>query len=345
MKVWLFRAAMLLVVLLALEVFARGVRLLIPAPDESYGYPDGLYVWDADTEYRFKPGFRGFFEGGPFREIPLEINSAGFRDDEFPAARTPGVARIVFLGDSVTFGSGVRAEERFSARLRGAAPYETLNLAINSYGAWHYARQARALVPALGPDHVVIGLCLNDLEPNWASWPGRVAAVESTGGVARAGVRTPAPDEAERFHWSDGSGLAWIAKELETRWRNRDPWAAWMTHIGKLWKKERLERGLREHLAAIRDALAAQDIALTVLVLPEVHDLDDPARFGLPRQRAVAMLEALGIPHLDLHQAFRSAPDRRALFLPGDAIHLSPQGHALVAAQLEAWLAQPVAAR
>ena len=130
--------------------------------------------------------------------------------------------------------------------------------------------------------------------------------------------------------------LVSITAEIETRWRNRDPWRAWMRAVGQEWSDPKRRAALRSDLAAVRDALAPTP--LLVLVLPEAHDLADPERFGMPRREAIAMLDALGILHIDVYEDFRRQPDWPSLFLPEDSIHLTPQGHARIAALLHDWL-------
>lgn len=333
-RLWLLRVLTVLVVLVALEGMARVYRVFVPVPEVGYGYPPGLFTWDPLSEYRCTPGFRGFFRGPLFGDIPIRINAEGYRDEEFSAARAPGLQRIAFLGDSVTFGSGVRAEERFADRLRAEAqgPLETQNFAVNAYAAWHYAQQARGVLPRFQPDLVVLGLTLDDLDRKGKSWP-RKTVVAPDGSYVGEYRR---PGHRERLRTSELSAFLSITSELETRWRNRDPWRAWMRAAGAEWSDPERRAALREHLAAVRDALAPTP--LLVLVLPEAHDLADPERFGMPRRTALAMLDELGIAHIDVYEDFRRDPDWRSFFLPDDSIHLTPQGHARIAALLRAWL-------
>jgi len=53
---------------------------------------------------------------GEYR-VPIRINSLGYRDREFSLGRQPGTCRILALGDSFTFGWGVREEETYSTLL------------------------------------------------------------------------------------------------------------------------------------------------------------------------------------------------------------------------------------
>jgi len=59
--------------------------------------------------YRYKANFAGLLQG------PTEVrtNSFGCRDREYSLKKEPGVTRIVVLGDSITFGQGVKEEETF----------------------------------------------------------------------------------------------------------------------------------------------------------------------------------------------------------------------------------------
>jgi lysophospholipase L1-like esterase len=324
------------VVLVSLELSARVYRLFVDPPTAGYGYPPGLFSWDPDCEYRCTPGFRGFFVGGLYEGVPIRINRDGYRDEEFEPERRAGLYRVAFLGDSVTFGAGVPVERRFSDLLRGAdgpgGTVETQNFAVNAYTAWHYAQQARAVLPRYAPDAVVVGLCLNDLEGKEHSWPRKhVAAPDGSfvGDYLNPQRRQWRPRDVSAF-WN----VLW---ELERRWKNRDPWRRRMRKLGAEWEDPTLREGLRAHLLAIRDAVAPRP--LVVLLLPEAHDVSDPERFGLPRREARALLEASGLPYLDPFDDFRADPEPLSLFLENDSIHFSPPGHERIAARLREWLA------
>jgi hypothetical protein len=50
----------------------------------------------------------------PWSAIQENLNSEGFRGRQIPVKRTPGVMRIISVGDSTTFGVGVEAHETYS---------------------------------------------------------------------------------------------------------------------------------------------------------------------------------------------------------------------------------------
>ena len=90
-------------IVLALGTTEAAVRLagFQPSIDPSAYAP----VSTPGVEYTLRPNWRGESYGAP-----VVINSWGFRGPE-PA--TDGAAAIVFIGDSLTFGFGVREEDTY----------------------------------------------------------------------------------------------------------------------------------------------------------------------------------------------------------------------------------------
>jgi lysophospholipase L1-like esterase len=97
------------------------------------------------------------------------INSAGFRDREFPEQKPSGTFRIVALGDSVTFGqpekpdeSWPRALERLLEERPSGPRCEVLNLGVTGYDVLQVAERLRTLGLRYQPDLVLYGYVLND---------------------------------------------------------------------------------------------------------------------------------------------------------------------------------------
>jgi len=107
----------------------------------------------------------------PEFRVRVRTNAAGFRGGPLPGAKPAGVYRIVVLGDSFTFGFGVRERQAWPARLAallnartgGASRVEVVNLGVPGTGPrdylWHLAHTGLALQP----DLVVIGFFANDV--------------------------------------------------------------------------------------------------------------------------------------------------------------------------------------
>ena len=128
--------------------------------------------WIADprfTPLAGAPG-RSVLERPEFR-VPVRINEAGFRGGPLPGAKPPGVYRIVALGDSFTFGYGVRERQAYPARLArrlnartgGRPRVEVVNLGVPGAGPLDYLWHLEHTGLALHPDLVVVGLFANDV--------------------------------------------------------------------------------------------------------------------------------------------------------------------------------------
>ncbi len=103
---------------------------------------------------------------------PVSKNRFGFRERDFSIPKPLGMRRIMVLGDSLTFGTGLSVESRFTELLerqlnttdRGGR-VEVLNFGVSGIDT---ARELTILdehIDRVAPDLVVIGFCINDPQP------------------------------------------------------------------------------------------------------------------------------------------------------------------------------------
>jgi lysophospholipase L1-like esterase len=105
----------------------------------------------------------------PARDVQYRINEFGLRDRAFELHKAPGALRLVVLGDSFVFGTGValdetlpKALERSLARLAPELAIEVLNAGVFNYNALQEAAFLEARVADLEPDLVLICFYIND---------------------------------------------------------------------------------------------------------------------------------------------------------------------------------------
>jgi lysophospholipase L1-like esterase len=161
---------------------AEGVaRLLFPPSNEpqnltTVGELTGPAPWPgvrrrlvpgATQRFAFQGDPRGYFDPGA--TLTYRINTLGFRGPETSWEKPAGHLRVVGLGDSFTFGAGVRARDTFLAvledRLRadgGPHPVEVLNLGVGGADTEYEAGLLQHLGLRLSPDLVVLCFFLND---------------------------------------------------------------------------------------------------------------------------------------------------------------------------------------
>ena len=120
--------------------------------------------------------------------IVYETNSFGLRDVEFPLIKSPNTLRIVCLGDSVTYGQGVRFEETYEQQLEKKLKIQgidarVINAGIGAHRTWQGLERLEKDVIRFSPDMVVISFGLNDgalsSETLWEEWKTNLGHQES----------------------------------------------------------------------------------------------------------------------------------------------------------------------
>jgi len=91
--------------------------------------------WRYDPRYGWShiPGVRGTFQSDGVG-AQVVINAKGFRGPDIPYGRRPDRRRVLFLGDSYTWGFGVGLGDMFTTRLEQQVPgLEVVNLGVSGY--------------------------------------------------------------------------------------------------------------------------------------------------------------------------------------------------------------------
>ena len=138
-------------------------------PDSKAPYDEifNLFVLEKTTGLRrMRPGVR-------FASV--EANSHGFRSPEIPLQKPPGTIRLVFLGDSLAFGSWSGGNETtwpFHAletlRLARGGSYDYVNAAMPGNGVGHLTIQFRESISRFAPDVVTLVPGASGNRADWA---------------------------------------------------------------------------------------------------------------------------------------------------------------------------------
>ena len=249
----------------------------------------------------------------PNREMKLmnttvRINSDGFRDDEYPLEKGQRW-RIIFLGDSLTFGWGVEKEQSFEhlleRKLDAREPTEIINFGTGNYNTVQEVKLLLEKGLRYRPDQVVLFYFINDAEPvpqrSRLPWLGNIRIVT--------------------FYWSR-------VKALLAR---LDPSVGFETYYAALYRGEpegwRRSRGA---LLELQEACRERGIVLQVVLLPELHELAD---YTFAREHALVadFLRANDIPVLDLAPSFANETDPTSLWVAPDDAHPNARAHGLIA--------------
>lgn len=162
----------------------------IPVPDEiqqqvntgprSASGP--LYIGDPVLRHRMAANWSGAFPEAALQaigrsDVAIRTNALGLRGADVKLPKPAGVFRIIALGDSVTFGWGVREEDTYLAQLGELLAalhpdqrFEVINAGVSGYGTWQEAAWLQQMAERLQPDLVVVQVHLNDVADNlWAA--------------------------------------------------------------------------------------------------------------------------------------------------------------------------------
>jgi lysophospholipase L1-like esterase len=238
----------------------------------------------------------------------VTINSAGFRDDEYALERNAR-RRIILLGDSLTFGWGVEKEESFEhlleQQLDARSPTELINFAAGNYNTVQQVNLFLEKGLAYQPDQVIVFYFINDAEgvPKRSRFPwlGSVRVVT--------------------FYWSR-------IKALVARFSESAGYEEWYEALyrddAEGW------RAAQRAFLQLREVCAAHDIALQVVLLPELHELVDYP-FEAEHSAVSGFLEANGIRSLDLTPFFAGETDPQSLWVAADDAHPNAEAHRRIA--------------
>ena len=151
----------LLVTLLALEAAFR--LLHIPVGTVQINRATIERSSNPRLQFELRPG------GVARAEVEYRINRLGLRGPETREAKPPGVRRVAVVGDSITFGYWVEEADAWPRQLQALlggqqAGVEVLNFGVPGFNLDQEIELVRSRVRDFGPDEVVVGFCLNDLE-------------------------------------------------------------------------------------------------------------------------------------------------------------------------------------
>lgn len=169
---WFFRKRKNLITFsVAIIVSIIGMEVIVRALDPigiSYYEHSKQYhldkLADDDLHYRHRPNVQK-----DYQDVSVSTNEFGMRDD-LVLGKEPGELRILFLGDSVTFGWGTKQEDTFANQSAEVLqeilhrPVRTLNTGVGSYNTVNEAAVLKRYGEKLNPDIVVLLYVGNDTD-------------------------------------------------------------------------------------------------------------------------------------------------------------------------------------
>lgn len=125
-----------------------------------------MFVYDDDLNYKLSSNMIvPAKENKLYSGVEIKTNSLGLRNLEIDINKK----HLLVLGDSVSFGYGVKAEETFSNLLQVALgnDWQVINSGVPGYNVGQYEQMWMRLKDIVEPELVVIMLNSNDAEPRY----------------------------------------------------------------------------------------------------------------------------------------------------------------------------------
>lgn len=330
--------------------------------------PQDLHFWDSHEFRRVQSTAPHFVENIPNRHanflgVPVAINSDGLRGAEIGTPKPPNTVRILAVGDSVTFGYGIRLEDtyvkvlerRLNERSSVGTRFEVLNGGALGGSLSDYLHFLEQKATALNPDVVLVGLILND-----------ILVYSKLGSISEAGAEW----HSGRLSWqrklsefllqrSDlylfcyarlksffyGSQILDINKVRGLNFVTLTPPSEYQRHA---WESSfdmlsQITAFCREHGYRIVVVIFPMQMQLSPAELRFYRDqyhlrLGDEALSGEPQQRLRKFFAAEGVPVVDLLPIYRTHPSEelylRNSMIPSDPTHPSVKGNQVAAGEI-----------
>ena len=286
-----------------------------------------VYEPDRKLYWKLKPNQDCFTK---IDRRPVHINSHGTRGPEFQMEKPAGTVRILSLGDSRTFGWGLRDEETYSRQLErllqghaGAGrTVEIINAGVN---AWSYSQMQvyfRDVGLRFRPDFVILA------DANLWTQFSEQNSPEFVDQILR---RVRLKNFLRRFalyHFFIEVQLQNAIQRHRLKFIPVDPK---QDQLFKEQQQEDPDKLFREEIQRLCLIAKTNGVTPLLLYLPTTGDLGPTNQSNVLRvKREVA--NEIGVPLVDLTPDLM--PQGKALYLDADPVHLNAQGNSIVAERL-----------
>lgn len=294
-------------------------------------YPTDRLEYEADDEviWRLRPNQSGWVDlGGSMRSLPARINSLGFRGPEF--APKQSATRVLALGDSYTFGSGVADEETFSHQIQriSGERFSVINAGVPGWGVFQMQIRLHQALASVQPKFVLVTIPELDVYRQ----PLDPAATRSAVRMQRFknAIRRYSRLITLTWRFAEGKYLEWSNRATLNSVSPAPQGTTGSSAAGEPQGPSTLFKSLwqldRARILEMRDRAAAQGARLIVAGWPQrTRDTE----YFLSQ---IAALNQEGIIGVDLSRSLGDYSEA-SFIIAGDG-HPSPLGHATAARQL-----------
>jgi hypothetical protein len=297
----------------------------------------GEYVPGARFKEVLDSNPRGYFDRD--NSVLMTVNSLGLRGEEVSASKTDGTYRILGIGDSFTFGVGVKDGDTFLNRLQlqlnaessGHVRFQVLNAGVQGYNTRDEIVYLANHWLALKPDLVLIVFYINDAYSD--------ETILNRG--EELGIYDPEPSGLARY----SSLVDLVQYRYKAYWQSKAVETYYKSHYFTE-ARQVLERpgqnemdwpGCREALEHAARICRQRNVKLGLVIFPQLYKLNDAYPFLQIHQLVGDTCRRIGIPVLDLLDTFHGHNPETLWVHPSDH-HPNEIAHALAAKSIESFV-------
>jgi hypothetical protein len=321
----------------------------------SHGVPDsGFYIY-TPTGRRLRPGVSGAITNHHLsrKDVKFSTNSLGFRDEEI-GKKGEHDYRILVLGDSITLGDFVQADETYPADIQRllsesddpAVAGRNVRVINAGVGAIDLQNEFAILMEKgllVEPDVVLVGLYLNDAYHSQVLKLTRLSPMLSWSHFLR--VASMWLDVFRDQYVYENSGL----RDKEAIERERERFLATHSVAEGEWRTDRkaFDALIAEHMddwgyawsedywnkilpifGLMKQVSNEHGFKIAVMLLPVSFQVQSDLLVDEPQQEFDRHMTELGLPHLDLLPILRAKYQRDGVNVFYDHCHYRPEGYA-----------------
>ena len=275
-------------------------------------------VANPELSFAHAPNRSAFLMG-----VPVSINSEGLRDREFSLEKPPDVYRVMMLGDSTTFGWGVKEEDtaakflerKLNANLpAGYSRAEVMNAGVGNYDTVQEVTYYETIGWKFHPDLVVLVFFINDPEP--------------------------VPTEKKGFLIDRSYLIAFATNRIDGLMRHAGVRPDWKTYYASLYDDDRPGfQACQKALVSLANSTRSHDAKLLVAILPELHQINnDSYPFKAAHQKIKDVMAAENVPVLELIDGLKDHGPEENLWVTALDDHPNAKANNLISDQLEQWI-------
>ncbi len=270
---------------------------------------------------------RGYFDDD--NSLTFQMNNYGFRGPDIQVPKPDGVFRVLMLGDSFTFGAGVRLEHTFVHRMSEimksevSDDIEVVNCGVSSWSTGTEITYLEKMGMSLEPDLVVVVFIPNDADyaAQFDLWNEFRASYEPPDWLRRSYILTfiYAPISREI------AGRRYVKRLARASVGIRSAQFKWRKTL-RLLKKG-------------KDIAKAGGAEYAIVMFPFMFKLDDSYPLHAIHDKVRKVSESNDIPYSDLFGAFKGN-DYMDLWVHGSDQHPNEVGHEIAARAIADFLVE-----